>query len=385
MLRETKSIPEEADRLIRKKIPLATILLFFACTAAHAVASLLFLNRAPRELRILVFFLITVFFISAYMAVIKKAGSAYDREKRKVVEEMDFLSLMSENVNDLMLLLDEFGIIRNINRAFARTLGICMESAAGKPFREIFNLPEPGSNLFFRKVILDNLNEVFRMRSSDFILPIKLPGYQENKSIYIKLIPIVADGKLKNILATGRLLGSDYITNRWLKREESSYEMDNSVSYLILFCHRLTRNLEGKIGHSEILLIQIALQEMLINAIEHGNLEIDYETKTKLKRADLNYLEVLLQRGDEPDKRDKKVFITYTLDDRKAAHTVADQGKVFNWKDYVSVDSENFSDGLAETYHGVGIQMVKNAFDEISYNDKGNEVTLIKYLKAAAR
>ncbi|HRZ29181.1 MAG TPA: PAS domain S-box protein, partial [Spirochaetota bacterium] len=254
MLRETKSIPEEADRLIRKKIPLATILLFFACTAAHAVASLLFLNRAPRELRILVFFLITVFFISAYMAVIKKAGSAYDREKRKVVEEMDFLSLMSENVNDLMLLLDEFGIIRNINRAFARTLGICMESAAGKPFREIFNLPEPGSNLFFRKVILDNLNEVFRMRSSDFILPIKLPGYQENKSIYIKLIPIVADGKLKNILATGRLLGSDYITNRWLKREESSYEMDNSVSYLILFCHRLTRNLEGKIGHSEILL-----------------------------------------------------------------------------------------------------------------------------------
>jgi len=319
------------------------------------------------------------------MAVIKKAGSAYDREKRKVVEEMDFLSLMSENVNDLMLLLDEFGIIRNINRAFARTLGICMESAAGKPFREIFNLPEPGSNLFFRKVILDNLNEVFRMRSSDFILPIKLPGYQENKSIYIKLIPIVADGKLKNILATGRLLGSDYITNRWLKREESSYEMDNSVSYLILFCHRLTRNLEGKIGHSEILLIQIALQEMLINAIEHGNLEIDYETKTKLKRADLNYLEVLLQRGDEPDKRDKKVFITYTLDDRKVAYTIADQGKGFNWKDYVSVASENFSDGLAETYHGVGIQMVKNAFDEISYNDKGNEVTLIKYLKAAAR
>ncbi len=79
------------------------------------------------------------------------------------------------------------------------------------------------------------------------------------------------------------------------------------------------------------------------------------------------------------------MFITYTLDDRKAAYTVADQGKVFNWKDYVSVDSENFSDGLAETYHGVGIQMVKNAFDEISYNDKGNEVTLIKYLKAAAR
>ncbi len=148
---------------------------------------------------------------------------------------------------------------------------------------------------------------------------------------------------------------------------------------------RLTRNLEGKIGHSESLLIQIALQEMLINATEHGNPEIGYETKTKLKRADLNYLEALLQRSGEPDKRDKKVFITYTLDDRKAAHTVADQGKVFNWKDYVSVDSENFSDGLAETYHGVGIQMVKNAFDEISYNDKGNEVTLIKYLKAAAR
>ncbi len=69
---------------------------------------------------------------------------------------------------------------------------------------------------------------------------------------------------------------------------------------------RLTRNLEGKIGHSESLLIQIALQEMLINATEHGNPEIGYETKTKLKRADLNYLEALLQRSGEPEKGTKR-------------------------------------------------------------------------------
>jgi two-component system, sensor histidine kinase LadS len=385
MLRETKSILGTADRLVRKKIPLATILIYLACSTGYAIISILIFNRIPNVREILLYLATTGFFTTAYLVAIRKMTATYISDRNRIGEELDFLSLISENTNDLLVLLDEFGIVININTAFGKLLNIDIKAAIGKPFRDMFNLSSIDNTLFFRRMILDNLNEIFRMRTSDFILPVKLPAYDDNKSVYIKLMPIAVEGKLKNILAIGRLLGSDYITNKWLKHEQTVYEMDNSVSYLILFCHRLTRNLEGKLSHNEIVLLQIALQEILINAIEHGNLEIDYNTKTELKKTDSNYLNVLLQKGVEANKKNKKVFITYTLDDKKAMYSIVDQGKGFDWKHFMSLDVENFSGDLTKSYHGVGLQMVKSAFDEISYNEKGNEVTLVKYFLAGMK
>jgi hypothetical protein len=46
----------------------------------------------------------------------------------------------------------------------------------------------------------------------------------------------------------------------------------------------------------------------------------------------------------------------------------------------MSRDSDTCSTELAHSFHGVGLQMVKTAFDEIRFNEKGNGVTLIKHL-----
>jgi hypothetical protein len=113
---------------------------------------------------------------------------------------------------------------------------------------------------------------------------------KETRTINLKLTPIMENRALKYIFVSGRLLHSDYITNRWLEREEADYEIENEISMVHIFSHRLTRNLEGRLSNSGILLIQIALQEAIMNAIEHGSFGIDFEAKTRLRRQDENYM-----------------------------------------------------------------------------------------------
>ena len=380
MLNDIKKTLTEADRLITKKIPLITFLLYVFFLGASLVTHFFLDTGHYLAHALIILFLMTLLMLSTYLFITRGLTAQYKKNKTRITEEFDFLTLVSENINELLVLLDEFGKIININTAFGRLLNIDTGKALGKPFRDIFNLTGIDTTLLFKKIILDNMNEVFRQRATEFILPIKLPEYDDNKSIYFKLMPITADNNLKQILAIGRLLGSDYITNKWLDREKTSYVMDNNVSFLLLFCHRLTRNLEGKLDHNDIVILQIALQEILVNAVEHGNLAIDFDTKTEMKTQHGNYLEQLLIKNINSENEQKKVFIDYSLDDRKVIYSIRDEGKGFDWRSFMSLDLDIYSHEMEKSFHGVGIQIVKSAFDDIRYNDKGNEVTLIKYL-----
>jgi hypothetical protein len=59
-------------------------------------------------------------------------------------------------------------------------------------------------------------------------------------------------------------------------------------------------------GEAEILFIGI--REMILNAVEHGNLNINFEEKTKAQAED-SYIEFLMERQKEPRYSQKKVTI----------------------------------------------------------------------------
>lgn len=143
---------------------------------------------------------------------------------------------------------------------------------------------------------------------------------------------------------------------------------------------RLTRNLIKYLPRTEVNLVRIALREMVINAIEHGNLNISFDEKT---RSILNnqYFEFIMSRQQHPMYMGKRIKIEYVIDQDHVKYIIEDEGSGFNHKEILNeiVNIAN-RDMLS---HGRGIAMTMDVFDEVKYNDAGNIVQLLKYYKSS--
>lgn len=111
------------------------------------------------------------------------------------------------------------------------------------------------------------------------------------------------------------------------------------------------------------------LLELLVNAVEHGNLAISYAEKSRLLLMGLWQQEVE-RRLQLPEYRDRYVSIQLQRQPQALVFTIQDQGAGFNWSDYLE-----FSPQRAFDLHGRGIAMAaKLSFDRLEYQGNGNTV-----------
>ncbi|MDV7338699.1 ATP-binding protein [Terasakiella sp. A23] len=117
-------------------------------------------------------------------------------------------------------------------------------------------------------------------------------------------------------------------------------------------------------------IIALGLSEILVNAIEHGNLGISYQLKsTLLEKGTWN--EEIDKRLASDDYKDRFVEIRFDRTETRIDIIVTDQGDGFDWRKYVEKDPSNHSEK-----HGRGIAIAINmGFDSVIYNEKGNQVT----------
>jgi len=127
------------------------------------------------------------------------------------------------------------------------------------------------------------------------------------------------------------------------------------------------------------LTIRLSLYEMLVNAMEHGNLEINYEMKKNLLEEVMDYQRYLQERANQDPFRDRKVHVAYEYDTKSIAFTITDEGKGF---DVSKVPNPHASENL-ERLNGRGIFISRVNMTKVIYNDKGNSVTLYKELQPA--
>lgn len=113
----------------------------------------------------------------------------------------------------------------------------------------------------------------------------------------------------------------------------------------------------------------IGLTELLVNAVEHGNLGITYDEKSALN-AKGQWWEEVTRRLASAEYRDKTAEVTFERDDTAIRFTVRDQGNGFNWQKYLQIDPAR-----AFHTHGRGIAMANlYTFDKLEYRGNGNEV-----------
>lgn len=114
------------------------------------------------------------------------------------------------------------------------------------------------------------------------------------------------------------------------------------------------------------------LASLLVNAVEHGNLEVGYEKKSEFLSKNM-WREMVECRFEHPAFQSRSVHVQLSRNDKEVRVTIEDQGKGFDWKQYLEIDPARALDS-----HGRGIaQANKISFDELQYNEKGNVVTAI--------
>jgi CheY-like chemotaxis protein/anti-sigma regulatory factor (Ser/Thr protein kinase) len=113
----------------------------------------------------------------------------------------------------------------------------------------------------------------------------------------------------------------------------------------------------------------IGLTELIVNAVEHGNLGITYAEKSELNGIN-RWLDELDRRAALPENAVKYVDVEYERDEQQIRITVRDQGAGFDWRPYLEPDPTRVFDT-----HGRGITIARRlSFDDLEYRDPGNEV-----------
>jgi anti-sigma regulatory factor (Ser/Thr protein kinase) len=117
--------------------------------------------------------------------------------------------------------------------------------------------------------------------------------------------------------------------------------------------------------------VGVALEEALTNAIHHGNLELESEL---YERSPETYAAQLQERRQKPPYRDRHVYVTAKVTRSEARYVIRDEGAGFD----KSVIPDLTGPPMAEQARGRGLLLIHTVMDEVSYNDAGNQITMLK-------
>lgn len=164
-----------------------------------------------------------------------------------------------------------------------------------------------------------------------------------------------------------------------MTEQQCSFVLGNDVNLiesLIAYLQEICVQME-LCEQADVTRIGVALEEALVNALYHGNLEIGSELRGENDEA---YYALVAKRRNEPPYRDRKIFVRAVFTRQEAAFVIRDQGPGFDLSKLPDPDDPS----ALERASGRGLLLMRAFMDEVSYDATGSAVTLIKRRKAEA-
>ena len=115
--------------------------------------------------------------------------------------------------------------------------------------------------------------------------------------------------------------------------------------------------------------IVMGLYELIINAIEHGNLGIGYELKSGMESIDI-WMQEIEKRFDLPENRNKKVKVEFSENQGELVFKITDEGKGFDYREFLEISTSRC---LNTTGRGIAVARVL-CFEGLEYVEPGNQV-----------
>jgi len=158
-----------------------------------------------------------------------------------------------------------------------------------------------------------------------------------------------------------------------LSQSESHFQLDNDPALIPPLIGYLKDSRFRICGSDETGLVRItlALREAVMNAMQHGNLELSSELRESDERQ---YHQLAAERKSAKPYADRRVAVSACDTPEKSTYVIRDEGPGFDPSKLPDpLDPENM-----DKVSGRGLLLIRTFMDEVKHNAKGNEITMVK-------
>jgi len=239
---------------------------------------------------------------------------------------------------------------------------------------------------------LDGLELTTRARAEHPELPIVLMTSHGNEKIAVLALRAGASSYIpkdllaqdlvevvRGVLALGKRHRDEARLLAALVRHDSTYLLENDPALISMLVRQMQEEAKALSGFPETAAMQlgIALQEALVNAAQHGNLEVTSELRCVDTDA---YRALLEERNRRLPYRERRVRVDARFAPGEARFVVQDEGPGFDWRTLPDPkDAQNLVKAC-----GRGVLLMRSFMDEVRFNEAGNAVTMVKRSAAGA-
>lgn len=221
------------------------------------------------------------------------------------------------------------------------------------------------------------------------------------RGVHTPVVLITASGSEELSIEALRAGASSYVPKRSLSKQlvetvrtvlsvacderEKCELMERIVSHCESFrlksrveeCRSLARHLQGVLADlwdldsSKQLRIRLVLEEALLNALYHGNLEVSSQLKESAENA---FYELAAQRQRQPPYSSRQIEVESTATLEEVRFIITDDGDGF---DVSKLPDPTDPENILRPY-GRGVTLMRSFMDEVRFSERGNQVTLVK-------
>jgi CheY-like chemotaxis protein/anti-sigma regulatory factor (Ser/Thr protein kinase) len=238
---------------------------------------------------------------------------------------------------------------------------------------------------------MNGLELVTAVRSQFPLVPVILMTAQGSEEIAVQALQKGAASYLpksrltndlletvENVLAVSRADRHHGRLMESLCQTEWSFVLENDTTLIPAMVDHVRQDLmRAKLGDATcITRLGIALHESLVNAIHHGNLELDSNMRDD---DESKYHALAAERSKIDPYRQRRVYASVKVSRHEAVYNIRDEGPGFDPSQLPDpTDPANL-----ERVSGRGLLLIRTFMDEVHHNRTGNQITMIKRAEPA--
>jgi len=179
---------------------------------------------------------------------------------------------------------------------------------------------------------------------------------------------------VQNLLAPDQAKRERACVLKSLTQSRFEFQMPNDIALIPPLVAYMEEILAARFGHDEdgpVFHAGVALSEAVMNAIHHGNLEVDSE----LRESDPSeYQRLVHERVYTPPYRERLVHVHAEISAHEVCYRVCDQGPGFAFAALPNpMDPANLL-----KLSGRGLFLIRTFMDSVAFNAAGNAITMVK-------
>jgi DNA-binding NarL/FixJ family response regulator len=190
----------------------------------------------------------------------------------------------------------------------------------------------------------------------------------------------LSEGLLETVRQVLSLAMADRNLDQLMRRSVNSrhkFQLDNDPVLCATFIEFVQQTLH-RMAFCDVadrLHVAVALEEALMNAICHGNLEMPPAELPTVRRQlhESGTSQLIVERRSENRYRNRHILVGFDVTPGRAQFVIRDQGTGFDW----SMVTAQMGAGLKSKDDKRGLVLIHSFMDEVGFNEEGNEIRMV--------